>query len=34
VKEVYFLGGDVAALVPDPVLRVMSAKRESLHAQQ
>ena len=31
VKEVYFLGGDVAVLVPDPVLRVMSAKRESLH---
>ena len=32
VKEVFFLGGDVAALVPDPVMRVMSAKRERLHA--
>ncbi len=27
VKEVFFLGGDVAALVPEPVLRIMSAKR-------
>ncbi|MHB8139784.1 MAG: pantetheine-phosphate adenylyltransferase [Vulcanimicrobiaceae bacterium] len=27
VKEVFFLGGDVSALVPAPVLRVMSAKR-------
>ncbi|MDP9023905.1 MAG: pantetheine-phosphate adenylyltransferase [Candidatus Eremiobacteraeota bacterium] len=31
VKEVFFLGGDVAAFVPDPVLRVMAAKRASLH---
>jgi pantetheine-phosphate adenylyltransferase len=31
VKEVFFLGGDVAALVPEPVLRVMSAKRANLH---
>jgi pantetheine-phosphate adenylyltransferase len=30
VKEVFFLGGDVAALVPKPVLRVMSEKRSSL----
>jgi pantetheine-phosphate adenylyltransferase len=30
VKEVFFLGGDVAALVPDPVLAVMSKKRTSL----
>jgi pantetheine-phosphate adenylyltransferase len=30
VKEVFFLGGDVAALVPDPVLRVMAAKRAQL----
>ena len=29
VKEVYFLGGDVASLVPDPVLRVMAEKRTS-----
>jgi pantetheine-phosphate adenylyltransferase len=27
VKEVFFLGGDVAALVPKPVLAVMTAKR-------
>jgi len=27
VKEVFFLGGDVGALVPDPVLRMMSVKR-------
>lgn len=32
VKEVFFLGGDVAALVPDPVLRVMKAKRATLHS--
>jgi pantetheine-phosphate adenylyltransferase len=32
VKEVFFLGGDVAALVPDPVLRVMEAKRATLHS--
>jgi pantetheine-phosphate adenylyltransferase len=30
VKEVYFLGGDVAALVPEPVLRLMAEKRTSL----
>lgn len=30
VKEVFFLGGDVAALVPEPVLRVMSEKRTHL----
>ncbi|MDQ6827112.1 MAG: pantetheine-phosphate adenylyltransferase, partial [Candidatus Eremiobacteraeota bacterium] len=30
VKEVFFLGGDVAAFVPDPVMRFMSRKRESL----
>jgi pantetheine-phosphate adenylyltransferase len=30
VKEVFFLGGDVAALVPEPVLRLMAEKRTSL----
>ncbi len=30
VKEVFFLGGEVAALVPEPVLRVMSEKRTNL----
>lgn len=30
VKEVFFLGGDVAAFVPEPVLRVMTAKRAGL----
>lgn len=30
VKEVFFLGGDVKALVPEPVMRLMSAKRETL----
>lgn len=30
VKEVFFLDGDVAALVPEPVLRIMSAKRAGL----
>ncbi len=30
VKEVFFLGGDVAALVPDPVMRLMAARRASL----
>ncbi|HTU81794.1 MAG TPA: pantetheine-phosphate adenylyltransferase [Candidatus Acidoferrales bacterium] len=30
VKEVFFLGGDVAALVPEPVLRVMEVKRSTL----
>jgi pantetheine-phosphate adenylyltransferase len=29
VKEVFFLGGEVAALVPEPVLRVMAEKRTS-----
>ena len=32
VKEVFFLGGDVAAFVPEPVLRVMTSKRASLHS--
>ncbi|MDQ2679740.1 MAG: pantetheine-phosphate adenylyltransferase [Candidatus Eremiobacteraeota bacterium] len=27
VKEVFFLGGDVGALIPDPVMRIMSKKR-------
>lgn len=31
VKEVFFLGGDVAALVPEPVLRIMGARRAGLH---
>jgi pantetheine-phosphate adenylyltransferase len=31
VKEVFFLGGEVAAFVPEPVLRVMTTKRASLH---
>ena len=30
VKEVFFLGGHVAALVPEPVLRVMTEKRTHL----
>ncbi len=30
VKEVFFLGGDVAALVPEPVLRLMASRRTSL----
>ena len=30
VKEVFFLGGDVAKLVPEPVLRVMEQKRTNL----
>jgi pantetheine-phosphate adenylyltransferase len=30
VKEVFFLGGDVAALVPEPVLRLMTEKRTQL----
>ena len=30
VKEVFFLGGDVAALVPQPVLRLMAEKRTTL----
>lgn len=32
VKEVFFLGGDVAALVPDPVMRVMATKRATLRS--
>jgi pantetheine-phosphate adenylyltransferase len=31
VKEVFFLGGDVAALVPGPVMRIMETKRASLN---
>jgi pantetheine-phosphate adenylyltransferase len=34
VKEVFFLGGDVSAVVPEPVLRVMDAKRASLQSLQ
>ncbi|HLX25920.1 MAG TPA: pantetheine-phosphate adenylyltransferase [Candidatus Cybelea sp.] len=30
VKEVFFLGGDVAAFVPEPVLRLMAEKRTHL----
>lgn len=30
VKEVFFLGGDVAAFVPQPVLRLMTEKRTVL----
>lgn len=30
VKEVFFLGGDVAGLVPAPVLRLMELKRTTL----
>lgn len=30
VKEVFFLGGDVAAFVPEPVLRLMAEKRTVL----
>jgi pantetheine-phosphate adenylyltransferase len=30
VKEVFFLGGDVAALVPEAVLRMMAEKRKNL----
>ncbi|MDQ2865480.1 MAG: pantetheine-phosphate adenylyltransferase [Candidatus Eremiobacteraeota bacterium] len=32
VKEVFFLGGDVAAFVPGPVLRVMASKRAEVHS--
>jgi pantetheine-phosphate adenylyltransferase len=32
VKEVFFLGGDVSAFVPEPVLRLMTSKRASLHS--
>ena len=32
VKEVFFLGGDVTALVPDPVMRFMSRRREALQS--
>ncbi|MFN2448695.1 MAG: pantetheine-phosphate adenylyltransferase [Candidatus Baltobacteraceae bacterium] len=31
VKEVFFLGGDVAALVPEPVMRIMETKRATLN---
>ncbi|HKU81973.1 MAG TPA: pantetheine-phosphate adenylyltransferase [Candidatus Tumulicola sp.] len=31
VKEVFFLGGDVASLVPEPVLRLMTLKRDQFH---
>lgn len=31
VKEVFFLGGDVAAVVPESVLRIMDAKRTGMH---
>lgn len=34
VKEVFFLGGDVASLVPEPVLRVMAEKRTTLLGSQ
>jgi len=34
VKEVFFLGGDVASLVPEPVLRVMTEKRTTLLSSQ
>ncbi|HZT11427.1 MAG TPA: pantetheine-phosphate adenylyltransferase [Candidatus Baltobacteraceae bacterium] len=34
VKEVFFLGGDVAALVPDPVMRVMATKRATLRTSR
>ncbi len=34
VKEVFFLGGEVAPLVPEPVLRVMTARRSKLHARR
>lgn len=30
VKEVFFLGGDVAALVPEPALRIMTEKRSGI----
>jgi pantetheine-phosphate adenylyltransferase len=30
VKEVFFLGGDVAGLVPAPVMRIMETKRATL----
>ncbi|MEO9262899.1 MAG: pantetheine-phosphate adenylyltransferase [Candidatus Baltobacteraceae bacterium] len=32
VKEVFFLGGEVATFVPEPVLRVMATKRAGLHS--
>ena len=32
VKEVFFLGGEVSPLVPVPVMRLMSAKRETLRS--
>jgi pantetheine-phosphate adenylyltransferase len=33
VKEVFFLGGDVTSLVPEPALRLMTAKRGSKDAR-
>ncbi|PZR55985.1 MAG: pantetheine-phosphate adenylyltransferase [Candidatus Meridianibacter frigidus] len=32
VKEVFFLGGDVGALVPDGVMKFMSRRRETLRS--
>jgi pantetheine-phosphate adenylyltransferase len=32
VKEVFFLGGDVAGFVPEPVLHLMASKRAGLRA--
>ena len=34
VKEVFFLGGDVGSLVPEPVLRTMAEKRAALLSTQ
>ena len=34
VKEVFFLGGDAAALVPEPVMRFMTAKRALLRGSK
>lgn len=34
VKEVFFLGGDIAHYVPDPVLQTMRAKRASLRTTE
>ena len=34
VKEVFFLGGDAAALVPQPVMRFMTAKRALLRGSK
>jgi pantetheine-phosphate adenylyltransferase len=32
VKEVFFLGGDVASFVPEPVLRLMTGKRAGMRS--